>query len=179
MLNDDDTLLPLETVSLTVLLIESQTPAAPRTDQTMNTDTTVTMPKAIDSRNDTFITDQGSIRLSRRRARRGARAGPDGVRRAVAAVAAGADLGADGAGAGTGWAARSWGRGCAGRAWGCSGCPERPVLGPVRSAGRALCWASSGGGGGSTRAGPPLRCSSEAAEMRRWSRSARGIRAVS
>src|SRR3954452_21687998 len=178
MLNDDDTLLPLETVSLTVLLMESQTPAAPRTDQTMNTDTTVTMPKAIDSRNDTFITDQGSIRLSRRRARRGARAGPDGVRRAVA-VAAGADLGAEGAGVGTGWAARSWGRGCAVRAWVCSVCPLRPLLVAVRSAGRALCWASSAGGGGSTRAGPPLRRSSEAAEMRRWSRSARGIRAVS
>src|SRR5690349_24940298 len=68
-----DTLLPLETVSETVLLIESQTPAAPRTDHTMNTETTVTMPKAIESRNDTFITDQGSIRLRRRRARRGAR----------------------------------------------------------------------------------------------------------
>ena len=34
--------------------------------------TTVTMPKAIDSRNDVFITDQGSIRVSRSRARRGA-----------------------------------------------------------------------------------------------------------
>src|SRR3954466_11999632 len=129
-----ETLFPLETVSETVLLIESQTPAAPSTDQTRNTETTVTMPKAIDSRNDTFITDQGSIRLSRRRARRGARAGPDGVRRAVAAVAAGADLGAEGAGVGTGWAARSWGRGCAVRAWVCSVCPLRPLLVPVRSA---------------------------------------------
>src|ERR1700755_3039795 len=69
-----ETLLPLETVSETVLLIELQTPAAPSTDQTMNTETTVTMPKAIDSRNDTFITDHGSIRLSRSRARRGPRA---------------------------------------------------------------------------------------------------------
>ncbi len=50
------------------------------------------MPKAIDSRNDTFITDQGSIRLSRRRARRGPRAGRRSlVRRGVAA--AGADTG--------------------------------------------------------------------------------------
>src|SRR5215475_12022052 len=83
--------LPLETVSLTVLLIELQTPAAPSTDHTMNTDTTVTMPNAIDSRNDTFITDHGSIRLSRSRARRGARPGVRGVRRVVAAaVVAGA-----------------------------------------------------------------------------------------
>src|SRR6476661_4650072 len=74
MLNDE-TLLPLETVSETVLLIELQTPAAPSTDHTMKTDTTVTMPNAIDSRNDTFITDQGSIRLSRSRARRGDRVG--------------------------------------------------------------------------------------------------------
>src|SRR5690242_14149269 len=80
-----ETLLPLETVSETVLLIELQTPAAPSTDQTRNTETTVTMPKAIDSRNDTFITDQGSIRLRRSRARRGARAGAPGVRRRVAA----------------------------------------------------------------------------------------------
>src|SRR3954469_20202390 len=78
-----ETLFPLETVSETVLLIESQTPAAPSTDQTRNTETTVTMPKAIDSRNDTFITDHGSIRLSRKRARRGARAGARGVRRAA------------------------------------------------------------------------------------------------
>ena len=69
-----DVVFPLETVSETVLLIELQTPAAPSTDHTMNTETTVTMPKAIDSRNDTFITDQGSMRLSRRRARRGPRA---------------------------------------------------------------------------------------------------------
>src|SRR5215510_11178859 len=84
-----ETLFPLETVSETVLLIELQTPAAPSTDQTRNTETTVTMPKAIDSRNDTFITDQGSMRLSRSRARRGARAGRFAVRRAVAAARAG------------------------------------------------------------------------------------------
>src|ERR1700704_5745207 len=134
MLNDDDTLLPLETVSLTVLLIEVQTPAAPSTDHTMNTDTTVTMPNAIDSRNDTFITDHGSMRLSRKRARRGAPAGADDVRRRVRAV-----------GAGTGCTARSCG--CAVSAWFCPVCPERPLLGAVRSAGRALGWASSGGGG--------------------------------
>src|SRR3954471_15779781 len=77
-----EALFGLETVSDTVLLIELQTPAAPSTDQTRNTETTVTMPKAIESRNDTFITDHGSIRLSRRRARRGARAGAP-VRRAA------------------------------------------------------------------------------------------------
>src|SRR3954463_5251716 len=123
-----ETLFPLETVSETVLLIESQTPAAPSTDQTRNTETTVTMPKAIDSRNDTFITDQGSMRLSRRRARRGARAGAPGVRRAAwrpgtTGTAAGLSLGpawtarwvgsasagrgAAGAGAGVGSAVRS------------------------------------------------------------------------
>src|SRR5919204_115731 len=78
-----ETLLPLETVSETVLLIELHTPAAPSTDHTMNTETTVTMPKAIDSRNDTFITDHGSIRLSRRRARR---ARTDAWRRSFAAA---------------------------------------------------------------------------------------------
>src|SRR5215212_8485563 len=55
----------------TVWLIESQTPAAPSTDQTMNTETTVTTPKAIDSRKAVFITDHGSMRVSRSRARRG------------------------------------------------------------------------------------------------------------
>src|SRR3954463_16299507 len=102
MLNEDVTLLPLETVSLTVLLIEDQTPAAPSTDHTMNTDTTVTMPNAIDSRNDTFITDQGSIRLSRSLARRGARAAADDVRR----------VGAAGAGDGTACTGRSCGCAC-------------------------------------------------------------------
>src|SRR5205814_1512098 len=84
-----ETLLPLATVSETVLLIELHTPAAPSTDHTMNTETTVTMPKAIASRNDTFITDHGSIRLSRSRARRGTLAGVGGVRRALAAGRAG------------------------------------------------------------------------------------------
>src|SRR6478609_6571293 len=59
------------TTSWTVWLIESQTPAAESTDQMMKTDTTVTTPKAIASRNDVFITDHGSIRVSRKRARRG------------------------------------------------------------------------------------------------------------
>jgi hypothetical protein len=36
----------------------------------MSTDTTMTMPSAIDSRNDVFITDHGSIRVIRSRARR-------------------------------------------------------------------------------------------------------------
>src|SRR4030095_4050193 len=61
------------TTSATVWLIESQTPAAPSTDQTISTDTTVTMPHAIDSRNAVFITDQGAIRVNLSRARRGAR----------------------------------------------------------------------------------------------------------
>src|SRR3954452_20269234 len=65
-----ETLFPLETVSETVLLIESQTPAAPSTDQTTATATTVTMPKAIDSRNDVFMTDHGSRCTNRRRGRR-------------------------------------------------------------------------------------------------------------
>src|SRR4051794_32221430 len=59
------------TTSWTVWLIESQTPAAESTDQMMKTETTVTTPKAIASRNDVFITDHGSMRVRRRRARRG------------------------------------------------------------------------------------------------------------
>src|SRR3954467_6481286 len=58
-------------MSWTVWLMESHTPAAPSTDHTMRTETIVTMPKAIESRNAVFMTDQGSIRLSRSRARRG------------------------------------------------------------------------------------------------------------
>jgi hypothetical protein len=56
--------------SVTVLLMLSNTPAAPIADQTMNTATQVTMPNAIDSRNAVFITDHGSIRDSRSRALR-------------------------------------------------------------------------------------------------------------
>src|SRR5687768_10912612 len=48
----------------------SKTPAAPIADQTMNTATQVTMPNAIESRNDVFITDHGSIRDIRSRALR-------------------------------------------------------------------------------------------------------------
>src|ERR671912_218061 len=59
--------------SWTVLLMESHTPAAPSTCQTMATDTTVTTAKAIDSRKAVFITDQGSTRVSRSRALRGPR----------------------------------------------------------------------------------------------------------
>src|SRR3954462_16030453 len=98
-----DCVVPLETVSETVLLIEVQTPAALSTDQIMNTDTTVTIPNAIESRNEIFMTDHGSIRLSRSRARRGARAAALAVRRAAAAdgragAASGAGTGATGAG---------------------------------------------------------------------------------
>src|SRR5262245_14745788 len=134
-----ETLLPLETVSETVLLIESQTPAAPSTDHTMNTETTVTMPKAIDSRNDTFITDQGSIRLSLRRARRGARAA---ARRALVRRVAGARRACSrGAGATGATATVSpWLRDSASRR---------------AAASRACCAASSGGGGGRTREDDP------------------------
>src|SRR5215213_8056273 len=89
-----ETLFGLETVSETVLLIELQTPAASSTDQTRNTETTVTIPNAIESRNDTFITDQGSMRLSRSRARRGAAPAATGVRRMVGVVAVAARTGA-------------------------------------------------------------------------------------
>ena len=51
------------------------TPAAPRTVQTIVTATTVTMPKATESRNAVFITDHGSTRVSLSRARRGWRPG--------------------------------------------------------------------------------------------------------
>src|SRR4051812_41333989 len=58
------------TTSWTVWLIEDQTSAALSTVQTISTETTITMPSAIESRNDVFIIDQGSIRVSRSRARR-------------------------------------------------------------------------------------------------------------
>src|SRR5690606_29431573 len=51
-----------------LLLIESHTPAAPSTLHTMATETTVTTPRAIESRNDVFITDHGSSRINRNRA---------------------------------------------------------------------------------------------------------------
>src|SRR3954451_2475004 len=59
------------TTSWTVWLIESHTPAAESTDQMMKTETTVTTPKAIASRNAVFMTDHGPIRVSRSGARRG------------------------------------------------------------------------------------------------------------
>ena len=55
--------------------MESHTPAAPSTDMMIATATTSTMPRAIESRNEVFITDQASIWTSRswaRRARLGA-----------------------------------------------------------------------------------------------------------
>src|SRR3954468_15694707 len=55
--------------SATVVLIEVQTPAAPSTDHTTATATTVTMPKAIESRNAVFMIDHGSTCTSRSRAR--------------------------------------------------------------------------------------------------------------
>src|SRR3954468_18583265 len=106
-----ETLFGLETVSETVLLIELQTPAASSTDQTKNTETTVTIPNAIASTNDTFITDQGSMRLSRSRALRGPVAAP--VRRVVAVVAVGARTGAT--------SAVSSGSGCTARTAGSAG----------------------------------------------------------
>ena len=63
------------TTSRTVWLIESHTSAAPRTVQTISTETTITMPRAIESRKEVFITDQASIWTRRswaRRVRRGA-----------------------------------------------------------------------------------------------------------
>src|SRR5262249_2946153 len=140
-----DTLLPLETVSETVLLIESQTPAAPRTDHTMNTDTTVTMPNAIESRNDTFITDQGSMRLRRRRGRRGGR---EAARRCAALVRR--EVGATGA---VGAAGAVTPVDCS-RAAGATGATAivsfsaRDSAARRASASRACCAASSGGGGG-------------------------------
>src|SRR5690349_21770792 len=62
----------------TAELIESHTPAAPSTDHTMKMATKVTTPKATDSRNDVFMTDHGSTRVSLSRARRGWR--PDARR---------------------------------------------------------------------------------------------------
>src|SRR4051812_3933707 len=56
------------TTSWTVWLIEDHTSAAPRTVQTIRTETTMTTPRAIESRNDVFIIDQGSMRVSRSRA---------------------------------------------------------------------------------------------------------------
>src|SRR6478609_7824961 len=47
----------------------------PSTDHTMKMATKVTTPKATESRNDVFITDHGSTRVSRSRARRGWRPG--------------------------------------------------------------------------------------------------------
>src|ERR1700712_4819238 len=58
------------TTSWTVWLIEDHTSAAPSTVQTISTDTTVTTPRAIESRNAVFITDHGSIRVRRSLARR-------------------------------------------------------------------------------------------------------------
>src|SRR4051795_12031404 len=58
------------TTSCTVWLIDDQTSAAPSTVQTMSTETTMTTPRAIESRNEVFIIDHGSMRVSRSRALR-------------------------------------------------------------------------------------------------------------
>src|SRR5829696_160470 len=89
--------------SWTVLLMESHTPAAPSTCQTIATETTVTTANAIDSRNAVFMTDQGSTRVSRSRARRGPR--DAGVGRGVSDVVV--TVGAEGVGAPTGGGGRS------------------------------------------------------------------------
>src|SRR5262247_625899 len=60
-----------DSTTATLELIESQTPAAPSTAQTMETATTVTIARAIDRAKAIFMTDQGSTRTSRSRARRG------------------------------------------------------------------------------------------------------------
>ena len=69
-------------------------PAAPRTAQTTPTATTVTMPSAIENRNDVFITDQGSTWVSRRWALRTRRVRPAVGRRLGGAVAVGRCAGA-------------------------------------------------------------------------------------
>src|SRR5919197_4516249 len=60
-----------DSTTATLELIESQTPAAPSTAQTMETATTVTIASAIDRAKAIFMTDQGSTRTRRSRARRG------------------------------------------------------------------------------------------------------------
>src|SRR6478735_1353960 len=84
------------TMSRTVVLMESQTPAAPSTDHTISTETMVTTPRAMDSRNAVFITDHGSMRVSRSLARRGGR-----LAARVARVRC----------RGAGWARSCWGTG--------------------------------------------------------------------
>ena len=94
-----------------MLLIESQTPAAPSTCHTIATETTVTTAKAIDSRNAVFITDHGSIRVSRRRARRG----PRGAGLVSGGAEAAVTVGEDGAGGGSGGpTGRAWAPSCGG-----------------------------------------------------------------
>src|SRR4051812_45605707 len=61
------------TTSRTVLSIDVHTPEAFSTDHRTATATTMTMPIATDSRNATFMTDQGSTWVNRSRARRGRR----------------------------------------------------------------------------------------------------------
>jgi hypothetical protein len=63
----------------------------------------VTTPRAIDSRNAVFITDHGSMRVSRRRARRGGRLGRDAR---AGRFLAGAGAGCGGPGRRPGAAAR-------------------------------------------------------------------------
>src|SRR3954452_15712692 len=58
------------TTSWTVWVIEDHTSAASSTIQTISTETTMTMPRAIESRKEVFIIDHGSMRVRRSRARR-------------------------------------------------------------------------------------------------------------
>src|SRR6478609_8922214 len=99
-MSKDDASVP-PTMSCTVWLMESHTPAAPSTDHTISTETMVTTPRAIDSRNAVFITDHGSMRVRRRRARRGGRLGRD--------ARAGRFLAGAGAGCGAAWSAAGGG----------------------------------------------------------------------
>src|SRR3954470_13008127 len=121
------------TMSRTVELMESQTPAAPSTDHTINTETMVTTPRAMESRNAVFITDHGSIRVNRRRARRGGR---------LALAARAARVGWRGAGGGAGSRDCS----CCGAGVGagtgdaCAGATGAAVAGACWTAGRtAVC----------------------------------------
>src|SRR6478672_8533801 len=88
-------------MSRTVVLMESHTPAAPSTDHTISTETIVTTPRAIDRRNAVFITDHGSMRVSRSRARRGGRLARE--------ARAGRFLAGVGAGCGEDWSATGGG----------------------------------------------------------------------
>src|SRR3954470_15887282 len=156
------------TTSCTVWLIEDHTSAAPSTVQTISTETTMTMPRAIESRNDVFIIDHGSIRVSRSRARRpgrgataafsarlSSRAGFGGFA-ALAGLTLAAGAGATtGGGAVAGRAvcvARAAGVACVARlGWGASA-----GGGPAGATGAGAAWATGAGAAWAAWAGAAL-----------------------